>query len=67
MDIFAHENIGCRIPCLLEKSGERSVDFVKWTHAMVGAIVNRKMFTGDDGILKVVRSNGWTVVEVGVE
>ena len=73
MNIFAKENIGRNVSCLLEKDGVQTVDYVKWVHAMVGSVVNRKV-----KIMKEARrgtksnnfvvevSKGWKVLEVGV-
>lgn len=80
MDIFARENIGRHIRCLLEKDGERAVDMVKWTHAMTGEVIHRMIksaktpekpkkmgaFGKTPNIYVSERSDGWTVVEVGV-
>lgn len=71
MDIFARENIGRNIRCRLERDGDIAHDFVKWTHAMIGSIVNRKVRVMKGGstnssVYVMEVSKGWKVIEVGV-
>ena len=80
MDIFAKENIGKSVTCLLEKDGVQATNQVRWTHAMVGQVVGitiksmkepQKPKVRDEtgktpNIYVAERSAGWTVVEVGV-
>ena len=72
MDIFAAENVGRHIRCRLEKDGDLATDVVRWTHAMVGQVVDRKVLiskpsrSGRSLNLVTEISKDWKVIEVGV-
>lgn len=70
MNIFAPENIGHNILCLIEKDGDQVKYLIKWTHAIVGLTIVRKTFNlkplAHSNVYTEDISPGWTIVEVGI-
>ena len=76
MNMFAKENVGRKVRCLLEKDGEQAIDYVNWIHTYVDGVVKRKILIGKDkkrlnpenlGNHMIVEiSDGWKIVEVDV-
>lgn len=73
MNIFAQENVGHNVLCLIEKDGVQAKQIVRWTHAIIGLTIAKKSFSlkriAHSEIANIYTEDvleGWTIIEVGI-